>query len=85
VVDRAIPLGLGVIEALIAAFGASEASYIGVRVAALEGAVELRVESDAAPVGPGLPEKVMRGLANQLGATATSGEGGEILVWRFHP
>ncbi len=84
VIDRAIPLGLGLVEALIAAFSANEASYIGVTLSAdEEGAVELRVESDAAPVETGLPDKVMRGLANQLGAhTATSG--GEILTWRFH-
>ena len=85
-VDRAIPLGLGLVEALIAAFGASDAGYIGVRLAAdEEDAVRLRVESDALPAEAGLPEKVMRGLANQLGAEAGPQEGGEILGWRFHP
>jgi hypothetical protein len=36
------------------------------------------------PAQDGLPEKVMRGLANQLGADAVL-RGGEILGWRFHP
>ena len=87
VVDRAIPLGLGLVEALIAAFSAIEAGYIGVRLAAGEdGRVELRVDSDTTPAEMALPEKVMRGLANQLGATAAEGGGGgEILVWRFQP
>jgi two-component sensor histidine kinase len=86
VVDRAIPLGLGLVEALIAAFSAIEVGYIGVRLAAGEdGQVELRVESDATPAEMALPEKVMRGLANQLGAGSTQGEGGEILLWRFQP
>jgi two-component sensor histidine kinase len=86
VVDRAIPLGLGLVEALIAAFSAIEAGYIGVRLAASEdGFVELRVESDTTPAEMALPEKVMRGLANQLGATAAEGGGGGILLWRFQP
>jgi two-component sensor histidine kinase len=86
VVDRAIPLGLGLVEALIAAFSAIEAGYIGVRLAAGEdGLVELRVESDAAPAEMALPEKVMRGLANQLGAVSVADGGGEILLWRFQP
>jgi two-component sensor histidine kinase len=86
VVDRAIPLGLGLVEALIAAFSAIEAGYIGVRLAAGEdGQVELCVESDATPAEMALPEKVMRGLANQLGAGSAKSEGGEILLWRFRP
>jgi two-component sensor histidine kinase len=86
VVDRAIPLGLGLVEALIAALGAIEAGYIGVRLAAGDdGAVQLSVESDMAPAQAGLPDKVMRGLANQLGADASSAGGGEILRWRFYP
>ena len=85
VVDRAIPLGLGLVEALIAAFSAADAGYIGVEVVADEsGSVQLTVESDAAPTETGLPEKVMRGLANQLGADVLTGRAGEIIVWRFH-
>lgn len=83
-VDRAIPLGLGLVEALIAGFSSPDASYVGVRLSAEnEGLVELKVESDAAPTEAGLPDKVMRGLASQLGAAASHDGGGEILVWRF--
>ena len=86
VVDRAIPLGLGLVEALIAALGATEAGFTGVRLAAQEdGMVALTVESDVAPAQAGLPDKVMRGLANQLGAEAAARGGGEILSWRFLP
>jgi two-component sensor histidine kinase len=85
-VDRAIPLGLGLVEALIAAFSAIEAGYIGVRLAAGEdGQVELRVDTDVAPAEMALPDKVMRGLANQLGATPAESGAGEILLWRFKP
>ena len=86
VVDRAIPLGLGLVEALIAALGAAEAGYIGVRLTAREdGAVELTVDSDVVPAEAGLPDKVMRGLANQLGVDGFAHDGGEILRWRFRP
>ena len=86
VVDRAIALGLGLVEALIAAFSAIEAGYIGVRLSAGDdGQIELRVESDATPAEMALPEKVMRGLANQLGAVARDGDGGQILSWWFQP
>ncbi len=84
VVDRAIPLGLGLVEALIAAFSAADAGYIGVELSPDDdGYIRLRVESDAAPTETGLPEKVMRGLSNQLGAAVLAGEAGEIIVWRF--
>ncbi len=62
-----------------------DAGYVGVRLAAGEdGAVELRVESDAVPAEADLPQKVMRGLANQLGAEPLPRRGGEIFGWRFH-
>jgi two-component sensor histidine kinase len=84
VVDRAIPLGLGLVEALVAGLSAADAGYVGVRLAADEkGEVELRVESDAAPAETGLPDRVMRGLASQLGATSAPGGAGEILAWTF--
>jgi two-component sensor histidine kinase len=86
IVDRAIPLGLGLVEALVAALSAADVSYVGVRLAANEsGEVQLRVESDAAPAETGLPARVMRGLASQLGAVASSEDAGEILDWRFQP
>ena len=86
VVDRAIPIGLGLVEALVAGFSAPDASYIGVRLSVgRDGSVELKVESDAKSAEVGLPDKVMRGLANQLGAAASTEGGGGILLWRFLP
>ena len=85
IVDRAIPLGLALVEAIIAALDAPEVC-MGVRLAPDEtGGVVLVVEADAAPSAPALPEKVMRGLAAQLGATPAPLSGGDILRWRFVP
>ena len=86
VVDRAIPLGLALVEALVAAFGAPEVGYVGVVLTRDEaGWVEISVEADAAPAAAGLPEKVMRGLAAQLGATSAPPSSTIILRWRFAP
>ena len=70
VVDRAIPLGLGLVEALIAAFSAA-----GRELCRRAGSRPTRrARSSCAwsptplPTETGLPDKVMRGLANQLGA-----------------
>ena len=78
--------GLGLVEGLIAAFGAFEVSYVGVRLAAVEVGRRVARESDATPAEADLPQKVMRGLANQLGAeslaaraAARSSAGGFIL------
>jgi two-component sensor histidine kinase len=84
VVDRAIPLGLALVEAMIAAFDAPEITQLAVALARdAEGAVEISVDADAAPAASGLPEKVMRGLAAQLGATSAPPAQGNILKWRF--
>ena len=86
IVDRAIPLGLGLVEALVAALSAADASYVGVKLARLDGGeVRLSVESDALPAETGLPARVMQGLASQLGAITSKGDAGEILDWRFQP
>ena len=86
VVDRAIPLGLALVEALVAAFDAAEITYVGVVLSRdAVGFVEISVEVDAAPASSGLPEKVMRGLAAQLGATSAPPSRGMILKWRFAP
>lgn len=84
IVDRAIPLGLALVEALVAAFDAPDITYVGVALARNDGGwVEISVEADAAPSAAGLPEKVMRGLAAQLGATSAPPSPEIILKWRF--
>jgi two-component sensor histidine kinase len=82
IIDRAIPLGLALVEALVAAFDAPDLNYVGVVLAHNEADwVELSVEADATATG--LPEKVMRGLAAQLGATSAPSSPEIILKWRF--
>jgi signal transduction histidine kinase len=50
-----------------------------------DGALIVDIEADAPSTGAGLPEKVMRGLAAQLGATSAPPSSGMILRWRFAP
>lgn len=86
IIDRAIPLGLALVEALVASLEPLDASSVGVRlIADAESGVEILVEADATPSTPGLPDKVMRGLAAQLGATTAPFSPGVILHWRFVP
>jgi signal transduction histidine kinase len=86
IVDRAIPLGLALAEALVASLDAPDVFFVGARLTPdADGGVEIVIEADAAPTGPGLPEKVMRGLAAQLGATQLPPAPGVMLHWRFVP
>jgi len=86
IIDRAIPLGLALAEALIVALNPTDVANVGVRLTIdAAGEIELWVEADAAPSAPGLPDKVMRGLAAQLGATPAPFSPRVILHWRFVP
>ena len=86
VVDRAIPLGLSLVEALIVAFNAMDASYIGVLLQETDdGFVQLRVESDSATGETLAPGKVVVGLANQVGAALLPAAERQVAVWRFAP
>ena len=86
IVDRAIPLGLALAEALVAALDAPNILWVGVRLTPdADGGVEIVVEADAPPSAHGLPEKVMRGLATQLGAIPAPLSPGVMLRWRFVP
>jgi len=86
IVDRAIPLGLALVEGLIAAFEEPTMSQLSAKLAIeADGAVEIVIVADAAASASGLPEKVMRGLAAQLGATPAPFSHGVILRWRFVP
>jgi hypothetical protein len=72
------------VEALVASLGAEAASHVRVSLAACgEAGVELTVESDGG--APELPEKIMRGLAGQLGASLPPRPPGVALLWRFEP
>jgi two-component sensor histidine kinase len=86
VVDRAIPLGLSLVEALIIALDAPDASYIGVLLQETsDGFVQLRVESDSATGETLPPGKVVVGLANQVGAALLPASEQQVAAWRFTP
>lgn len=84
VVDRAIPLGLGMVESVIAGIEATGATIVAVRLRSIaEGQVELIVTTDGARAEDQPPDRIMAGLASQLGATRMPLSPGQALVWRF--
>ncbi len=84
-VDRAIPLGLGLVEALIAGFDGVGATHIAVTLNPVDvNGVRLAVESDGQRDDRQPPKKIMAGLAAQLGATSTASPR-LVLCWDFHP
>jgi two-component sensor histidine kinase/Tfp pilus assembly major pilin PilA len=85
-VDRAIPLGLGMVEAIIAGIDGARATFVAVRLCPTgQGEVELIVCADGARAAEQPSDKIMIGLAGQLGATPEQRTTGEILAWRFAP
>lgn len=85
-VDRAIPLGLGMVEAIIAGIDGARATFVTVRLCpTAQGEVELIVSADGARAGDQPSDKIMAGLAGQLGATPETRTTGEVLAWRFAP
>ena len=84
-VDRAIPLGLAMVEALIAAFAPADARNVRVLVAPDGSEIVVRVTSDGTPTDNSPPPKIMQGLAGQLVASPAPQEAADILHWRFSP
>lgn len=83
-VDRAIPLGLAIVEHLIIAFGASAAAKMTVTLEQDEGdRIDLVVATGLPDEVPAPDARIMRGLALQLEATAQPMAVGEQLRWRF--
>jgi two-component sensor histidine kinase len=84
VIDRVIPFGLALVEILIAGLEAPGATNVKIVLRRLPNEqLELCVTADAG-VAENLPsEKVMTGLAAQLGAQRERGEGGRVFIWRF--
>jgi two-component system, sensor histidine kinase PdtaS len=84
-VDRAIPLGLGLVEALIAGFGGIGATHVAVTLNPIEdGQVRLTVEADGERSEGQPPQRIMMGLAAQLGAHSTT-TARLALCWDFRP
>jgi len=83
-IDRAIPMGLALVEAVMA--GLRTSGPRAIRVALSEGAdrrLELRITTDGA-LPANMPDgRLMSGLALQLGAEVEPCGPGEILHWRF--
>lgn len=84
VVDRVIPLGLALVEGVIAGLKAGGATQVTVRLGELDdGRTEMRVTTDG-QLGSGQPPpRIMRGLAMQLEASAEASGPGEVMRWRF--
>lgn len=86
-VDRTIPVGLALVEAVAAGLSIDNAQTVHVTVRTeVDGQVAIavivgeHVGDDAMP-----PPKIMAGLASQIGAIAQPIGDGHILNWRFMP
>jgi hypothetical protein len=83
-IDRAIPLGLALVESIMAGLEAEGAHVVVARIGDLEDLrVEVRVSTDGALPADRPNTKVMAGLALQLEASAETPDVGTIMRWRF--
>ena len=84
VLDRAIPLGLAIIEVITAALGTVGIMQIGIRITKTEADdVSLVIMIDDVFACVLLPINLMRGLQSQLCAHAEPCADDQILNWRF--
>jgi two-component sensor histidine kinase len=83
-IDRAIPLGLALVESVMGGLAAEDVHLVTVRIGELDDLrVEMRVATDGV-LAPDRPNaKLMAGLALQLEASVESPEAGAIIRWRF--
>jgi two-component sensor histidine kinase len=83
-VDRAIPFGLAIVEAVLAGLRANGTSMLRVVVQPTDkGALNLIVEGDAPPCPDDPNPKILRGLSLQLEAQVLQPEGDQIINWVF--
>ena len=83
-IDRAIPLGLAIVEGLIAGMSADGAHLVVVRIDQMEDLrAEIRIWTDGAPRNGEPNAKLLAGLALQLGAIVGDSGPGTVLHWRF--
>ncbi|MGL4728895.1 MAG: histidine kinase dimerization/phosphoacceptor domain -containing protein [Bosea sp. (in: a-proteobacteria)] len=84
VVDRIIPLGLSVVEAVIAGLRADRATLVRVLLASqADGLINIVVSTDGIRSQNLPPPRIIAGLAAQLEASVAKGEPGQILNWTF--
>lgn len=83
-IDRAIPLGLAIIETIIAALASDTVMYVGFRLHA-NGSddVALRATIDDLFARVDLPLRLMAGLQSQLEAQVQPRAANEVLHWHF--
>ena len=85
-VDRVIPFGLILVEAIIAGLRASDAQLVRVRVATInDGGVEVIISTDGILKKGSPPPRIIAGLAAQLEATSHTAASGNFLQWTFMP
>jgi len=83
-IDNAIPLGLAMVESVIAGMNAEGARRVVLAIDQLEDLkVEVCVWADGVPRVGEPNEKLMAGLALQLGAIVEYPEPGTVVHWRF--
>ena len=86
IVDRTIPVGLALVEAVAAGLSAEHAQTVRVVISdEVSGYVDMVVTTDGVLVANTPPPKIMAGLALQIGATVLPLDSGCILKWRFVP
>ena len=84
VIDRAIPMGLALVEAVMAGLRAPGARWVRILIVERERRqLELRVWTDGTLTKNKPNDRLMTGLAQQLGATIEEREAGVILHWCF--
>lgn len=84
-VDRAIPFGLAIVEAIIAGLHSQTVHMLRVEVTeAQDRLVTLRIVADGRLPDNEPNPKILRGLLLQLEASAAPAPEGEVLNWRFH-
>lgn len=82
--DRAIPLGLVIVETITGALGAEGVQHIDIRISAAGAeCTVLRMSTDDIFATIALPLRLMAGLQGQLGAKAMPCAENEILNWQF--
>jgi two-component system, sensor histidine kinase PdtaS len=83
-VDRTIPVGLAIVEGVIAGLRATNSTIVRVDLCVLEdGYLQLRIASNGDLANCLPPKKIMAGLAAQIEATVHSCRENEVLKWTF--
>lgn len=84
IVDRAIPFGLALVEAVLAGIDGEGTSEVRVMLTTLEnGVVELAISTNGSAASASIWPKIASGLAAQLDAEICPLAAGQILRWRF--